>query len=88
MVKCYDCKKEMTSKNTNSCDLKYKKIKINGKVYDRVTNVFDYGDTCHDCNIKNKTGNLHHFGCDVERCPKCGGKLISCSCGHKTLVKK
>ena len=33
---------------------------------------------CHDCNIKH--GNYHHPGCDVERCPRCGGQLISCSC--------
>ena len=33
---------------------------------------------CHDCNIKH--GNYHHPGCDVERCPKCQGQLISCGC--------
>jgi len=33
---------------------------------------------CHDCNIKH--GNFHHSGCDVERCPRCQGQLISCGC--------
>ncbi len=33
---------------------------------------------CHDCNIVH--GNLHHPGCDAERCPRCGGQQISCSC--------
>ena len=33
---------------------------------------------CHDCNIKH--GGKHHPGCDVERCPKCEGQLISCGC--------
>ncbi len=33
---------------------------------------------CHDCYVKH--GNYHHPGCDTERCPKCGGQLISCDC--------
>lgn len=33
---------------------------------------------CHDCNIA--VGGHHHPGCDMERCPKCMGQLISCGC--------
>jgi len=33
---------------------------------------------CHDCNVM--AGNSHHPGCDMERCPKCKGQLISCGC--------
>jgi hypothetical protein len=33
---------------------------------------------CHDCNVV--TGQLHHAGCDMEQCPKCGGQLLSCAC--------
>ena len=33
---------------------------------------------CHDCNCK--VGKYHHPNCDVERCPKCKGQAISCTC--------
>jgi hypothetical protein len=34
---------------------------------------------CHDCAaIK---GELHGLHCDCERCPACGGQMISCACG-------
>lgn len=38
---------------------------------------------CHDCGIKE--GNIHHFGCDMEGCPFCGGQLISCGCCYDKL---
>jgi hypothetical protein len=36
------------------------------------------GTSCHDCGIVD--GLLHAFGCDMERCPRCFGQLISCGC--------
>jgi len=33
---------------------------------------------CGDCGVAR--GGLHHPGCDLQRCPRCRGQLISCGC--------
>ena len=38
---------------------------------------------CHDCGVRE--GELHQPGCDMERCPFCGGQLITCNCSYKKL---
>ncbi|MCH9828045.1 MAG: hypothetical protein K0U79_09900 [Gammaproteobacteria bacterium] len=35
---------------------------------------------CHDCAVQN--GQFHVPGCDVERCPVCGGQAINCDCDY------
>lgn len=37
--------------------------------------------TCGDCGCAE--GEFHSPGCDMERCPFCGGQLISCDCHLK-----
>lgn len=41
---------------------------------------------CHDCG--RSVGQLHKLGCDMERCPLCGGQLISCDEKHYQWVEQ
>lgn len=76
MAKCRDCGFDM--KKAISCEKVY--LVKNGKLYKRNTTYYDVNKRCHDCGIINKKGNIHHYGCDIERCPICKGQLISCGC--------
>ena len=86
MVKCEDCKKEMAK--AGNCNKEFAFIKLDGKRYRRNLSYFDVNGRCHDCNIINNKGNLHHFGCDIERCPKCKGQIISCECWKNDYDKE
>ena len=80
---CQDCDKEMMA--AENCI--FPMILIDGTWFDRDTSGCDDGIRCHDCGII-KEDNVHHFGCDMERCPKCGGQLISCYCKKEMVGKK
>ena len=41
---------------------------------------------CHDCNCEE--GEIHEYGCDMERCPFCGNQLIGCHCLYEFLGYK
>lgn len=36
------------------------------------------GHRCLDCGCR--PGDIHHTGCDRERCPRCGGQAVGCEC--------
>ena len=67
-----DCGQQMNP--ANAC--KFNIVIIGSKEYSRTP--YNEGDICHDCNVA--VGQYHHNGCDMERCPKCSGQLISCFC--------
>lgn len=79
---CSTCGREMSPGTGCGCS----RIVLHGKTYERIKvgdeRDFDPGmkdgDVCHDCNAG--MGQYHHFGCDAERCPSCGGQLLSCDC--------
>ena len=33
---------------------------------------------CDDCGVA--LGGVHHLGCRIEACPRCGGQLLTCGC--------
>jgi hypothetical protein len=81
MAVCRDCKQEMTKADTCT----WTHIQFDDDVYPRDT--YHFGEPsgrCNDCGIKH--GGIHHFGCDVERCPRCHMQLIGCECVVSTEV--
>jgi len=80
MAKCNWCDKEMLDVKTISCT-ETEVVFPNGEKLPVVHYENDDGLNCHDCNVA--PGGAHHPGCDMERCPKCLGQLISCGCLDK-----
>lgn len=40
--------------------------------------------SCGDCGCK--VGEMHLDNCDIERCPRCQGQMLTCDCGVKYRV--
>ncbi|MBT7059204.1 MAG: hypothetical protein HN976_29175 [Lentisphaerae bacterium] len=80
MAICHACRLEMNHEGTTTCpgdDC----VRITARNHiPTVRYPRDAEGRCPDCNTA--PGGHHHPGCDVERCPTCGGQRISCRCGR------
>jgi len=68
-----------------SCYFKY--VRLNEKIYQRHNRYYHREVNCHDCAIPNKEENMHHYGCDMEYCPRCDCQLLSCDCRKQGVYK-
>jgi hypothetical protein len=87
MVKCDMCGREM--RTAPGCDERFAYILLKGKIYERIrtsSNDVCQNGRCGDCG--STPGHLHHPECDMERCPRCGGQLISCGCAGNTMISE
>lgn len=77
MAICDDCGQEMTTAASCTADtliLHFERFRRF-----RVRQAIGPEGRCGDCGVQ--AGGFHHLGCDIERCPRCSGQLISCGCG-------
>jgi len=85
---CQDC--DLHMKVAEGCVVEQLRG-LDGAIYSRIRYGMDHlaenvknPTRCHDCAAR--LGHFHHFGCDWEECPACGGQVIICGCFDDSAV--
>ena len=84
VVTCWLCEREMGKQ-----ECLYDHVVINGDEFRRVRvleSPFYEGEPNCECGCE--IGEVHHVGCDLEDCPRCGGQFLGCAmCGDGCEVE-
>ncbi len=77
MTTCKHCGKAIDDPHTTTCIRDF--IEYQDDVtLQRLRYTDDEKEQCAVCHVN--PGAFHHRGCYMERCPRCGQRLISCGC--------
>ena len=78
MADCKRCGRDIEDSRTVTCSKN--PVAYNDDTYlPRVPYGNDETDRCSVCNVMRRVA-VHHEGCYMERCPRCGKRLVSCGC--------
>lgn len=74
---CRHCGKNILDPRTTTCAGGYIDY-ADSESFPRVRYPDDEKERCPKCHVS--PGGFHHDGCYIERCPRCGERLVSCAC--------
>lgn len=77
IILCRHCGKNVLDPRTTTCAGGYIDYE-DGESFHRVPYPDNEKGRCPKCFVS--PGGFHHDGCYMERCPRCGERLVSCAC--------